>query len=42
MAVRYYKFAIANEDLIEIDIENMKRIVNGTDQLASLREAMGV
>lgn len=42
MAVRYYKFAVANEDLIEIDIENMKRIVNGTDQLASLREAMGV
>ena len=40
--VRYYKLAIANEELIEIDIENMKRIVNGTDQLTSLREAMGL
>jgi P2 family phage contractile tail tube protein len=39
---RYYKVAIANEELIEIDIENFKRIVNGTDQLASLREAMGL
>ncbi len=42
MSVRYYKLSIANEELIEIDLENMKRIVNGTDQLASLREAMGV
>ena len=29
MGVRYYKLAIAGEDLIEIDIENMKRIING-------------
>lgn len=42
LGLRYYKFAVANEDLIEIDVENMKRIVNGTDQLSSLREAMGI
>ena len=42
MGVRYYKLAIAGDDLIEIDIENMKRIINGTDQLTSLRDAMGI
>jgi P2 family phage contractile tail tube protein len=42
MAVRYYKLTIASEALIEIDVENMKRIVNGTDQLESLRDAMGI
>ena len=42
MYVRYYKLAIANEDLIEIDVENMTRIINGTDQLTSLRTAMGI
>jgi len=42
MAVRYYKLTIANEALIEIDVENMKRIINNTDQLKSLRDAMGI
>lgn len=40
-AARYYKLSIGNEDLIEIDIINLKRIVNGTDQLASVRTAIG-
>ena len=42
MGLRYYRLSIANEDLVEIDVENMVRTINGTDQLASLREAMGV
>jgi hypothetical protein len=42
MAVRYYKLAIANEDIIEIDVENLKRIVNGVDQLESIRTALGL
>jgi phage tail tube protein FII len=42
MAVRSYKLEIASETLIEIDVENMKRIINGTDQLESLRTAMGI
>lgn len=42
MQVRYYKLSIANEILQEIDVENMKRIINGTDQLESLRTAMGI
>ena len=42
MAIRYYKLTIAGDDVIEIDVENMKRIINGEDQLSSIREAMGV
>ena len=42
MAVRYYKYTYAGEDLIEIDVDNMVRIVNGTDQLAEMRAAIGV
>ena len=42
MQVRYYKLSIANEVLHEIDVENMKRIINGEDQLESLRTAMGI
>ena len=40
-ACRYYKLSIGNEDLIEIDIINLKRIINGTDQLESVRVAIG-
>lgn len=42
LGLRYYRLSVANEDLIEIDVENMTRVINGTDQLASLRDAMGV
>ena len=42
MGVRYYKLAIANEDLIEVDVENMTRVIGGTDQLASVRTALGI
>lgn len=42
MAVRYYKLEIATEVLMEIDVENMTRVINGTDQLESLRTAMGI
>lgn len=42
MAVRYYKLEIGAESLIEIDVENMKRIINNSDQLESLRTAMGI
>ena len=40
-AARYYKLEVASETLIEIDIENMKRIIGGVDQLESLRTAIG-
>lgn len=38
---RYYKLEIASEVIHEIDIENMKRIINGEDQLDSIRVAIG-
>ena len=42
MAVDYLKIERNGEELIEIDVENMVRIVDGVDQLAELRSAMGV
>lgn len=42
ITARYYKLNINGEDLIEIDAENMVRVINGVDQLASVRSAIGV
>ncbi len=42
MAVVYYKLTVAGVDVLEIDVENMVRIVNGVDQMASLRTALGI
>ena len=42
MAVRYYKYQHDGEDLIEIDVDNMIRMVNGVDRLAEQRAALGI
>ena len=42
VALRYYKLEVAGETVHEIDVENMKRIVDGVDQLAELRAALGL
>ena len=42
LSARYYKLTIDQRELIEIDAENMIRIINGVDQLASLRQAIGI
>lgn len=42
MAVRYYKLEIGGEELVEIDVENMVRRVDGVDQLEAQRAALGV
>ncbi len=42
IAVDYYKLTINGVDVIEIDVENMVRIVGGVDQTASLRAALGI
>lgn len=42
IACRYYKLTINGNELVEIDIENMIRKINGTDQLAAQREALGL
>jgi len=42
VACRYYKLTIGGVELIEIDVENMVRKINGVDQLAEQRKALGI
>lgn len=42
VAVRYYRLTINGESVIEIDAENMVRIIGGEDQMASIRQAIGI
>lgn len=42
VTLRYYKLAIDSQDLIEVDVTNMVRIIDGTDQLAEMRAAIGL
>lgn len=37
MALRYYMLEIGGETVRAIDVENMTRIIDGTDQLAARR-----
>ena len=39
---RYYSVEIDGEKDIEIDVINMKRIINGVDQLEEIRNAIGI
>ena len=41
-ALTYYRLIIDGEDLVEIDAINMIRIINGVDQLAAQRLAIGL
>lgn len=41
-AARYFKLTIGGRELVEIDKANMIRRINGVDQLASIRTAIGV
>ena len=42
VAVRYYKLDHGGATLHEIDVDNMVRIVDGTDRLAEQRAALGI
>ena len=42
VSVRYYKFEHDGEVVHEIDVENMIRIIDGVDQLESMRQALGL
>lgn len=42
MGLRYYKLTMGGDVIHEIDVENMIRIINGVDQLASIRAAIGI
>lgn len=40
--LRYFKLTVGGRELVEIDKVNMIRRINGVDQLASIRSALGV
>jgi hypothetical protein len=42
VALAYYKETIDGNVVHEIDVVNMKRIINGVDQMESIRTAIGV
>ncbi|MFT4327273.1 MAG: phage major tail tube protein [Wolbachia pipientis] len=42
VAANYYKLTIDGKELIEIDAENMIRKIDGVDQMASMRTALGI
>lgn len=42
MGLRYYRLEVAGGTVHEIDVENMTRVINGADQLTSIRAAMGI
>ena len=42
LALTYYKYTQGGTTLHEIDIPNFKRIINGTDQLATQRRNLGL
>lgn len=42
IAVRYYRLNIDGDNIIEIDAENMVRMINGEDQMSSIRQAIGI
>ncbi|RDL18510.1 hypothetical protein D884_03331 [Pseudomonas sp. URMO17WK12:I10] len=42
IAVAYYKLEVGGELIYEIDPIGMKRVINGTDQLASQRSDLGL
>lgn len=42
VACRYYSLTIDGTQLIEIDVDNMVRNINGTDQMAEIRAALGI
>lgn len=42
VSVRYYKLEIDGNELVEIDVLNMIRKIDGNDQLETLRGAIGI
>jgi phage tail tube protein FII len=39
---RYYSLEIDGEQLIEVDIDNMTRIIGGVDKMVEIRDAIGI
>jgi P2 family phage contractile tail tube protein len=42
MAVNYFKLTIAGEEVAEVDAKNLVRRVGGVDQMAEIRNAIGL
>lgn len=42
IAVRYYRYNQDGVDIHEIDVINMTRLIDGVDQLAAIRSAIGI
>lgn len=42
VACRYYSLEIDGQKVVEIDVDNMTRIIDGTDTLAEIRSALGL
>ncbi len=42
VTLRYYKLEIGGSTLVEVDVPNMVRSINGVDQLADMRAAIGI
>jgi len=42
MELIYYKLTQNGDDILEIDLINMKEVVGGVDRLSAIREALGI
>ncbi len=42
VTLRYYKLTMDAQELIEVDVTNMVRVIDGADQLADMRAAIGL
>lgn len=42
VAVSYFKLTIAGQEVLEVDARNLVRKVGGTDQMAGIRDALGM
>lgn len=42
VAVNYFKLSIAGQEVVEVDAKNLVRKVGGKDQMAGIRDALGL
>ena len=42
LVARYYSLQIDGETIVEVDVDNMTRIIDGNDQMQAVRDAIGI
>jgi P2 family phage contractile tail tube protein len=42
VALNYFRLTIAGEEVVEVDAKNLVRKVGGVDQMAKIRNAIGL